>query len=53
MHELSLLGARKIRIADIYRTKKVPTTSAIVCTLCILRLLTRVLVGSEPVTVGA
>ena len=53
MHKLSLLGARKMRIADIYRTKKVPTTSTIVCILCVLRLLTRVLVGSKPATVGA
>ena len=50
MYKLSLLGARKIRVANICRTKKVPT---IVCTLCVLRLLTRVLVGSKPATVGA
>ena len=53
MHELSLLGARKIRIADIYRTKKVPTTSTIVYILYVLRLPTKVLVGSKPIIVGA
>jgi hypothetical protein len=53
INELSLLGARKTHVADIYSTIKVPTTSAIVCTLCVLRLLTRVLVGSEPVIVEA
>ena len=53
MYKLSLLGARKIRVANICRTKKVPTASTIVCILYVLCLLARVLVGSEPVTVGA
>ena len=44
---------RKIYIANIYRTKKVPTTSTIVYTLRVLYLLTRVLVGSKPIIVEA
>ena len=42
-----------MRIANIYRTKKVPTTSTIVCVLYVLYLLTKVLVGSKPVIVRA
>ena len=42
-----------MRIANIYRTKKVPTTSTIVYMLYVLRLLTKVLVGSKPIIVGA
>jgi hypothetical protein len=52
-NELSSLGARKTRVANIYSTIKVPTASTIVCTPCVLRLLARVLVGSEPATVEA
>ena len=53
MYKLSLLGTRKMRIADIYRTKKVSTASTIVYILYVLRLLTRVLVGSKPIIVRA
>jgi hypothetical protein len=52
-NELSSLGARETRTADICSTVKVPTAGAMVCTPCVLRSLARVLVGSEPVTVEA
>jgi hypothetical protein len=42
-----------MRVANICSTIKVPTTSAIVCTLYVLYLLARVLVGSEPTIVEA
>jgi hypothetical protein len=47
----SLLSVYKTYIANIYSTRKVPTTSAIGCTLCVLRLLARVLVSSKPIIV--
>jgi hypothetical protein len=47
----SLLSACKTYIANIYSTRKVPTTSAIGCTLCVLYLLARVLVSSKPIIV--
>jgi hypothetical protein len=53
INKLSLLGARKTRTANICSTIKVPTASAIVYTLYVLRLLARVLVGSKPIIVEA
>jgi hypothetical protein len=45
----SLVGAYKTHVASIYSAVKVSTASAIECTLCVLRLLARVLVSSEPI----
>jgi hypothetical protein len=53
INKLSSLGTRKTRVANICSTIKVPTASAIVCTLYILRLLAKVLVGSKPIIVEA
>jgi hypothetical protein len=47
----SLLSIYKTHVANIYSTRKVPTTSAIGCTLYILCLLARVLVSSKPAIV--
>ena len=44
----SLVGACKTHVASICSAVKVSTASAIGCTLCVLRLLARVLVSSEP-----
>ena len=52
-NEPSSLGARETRVADICSTVKVPTAGAMVCTPCVPRSLARVLVSSEPATVGA
>jgi hypothetical protein len=47
----SLLSIYKTYIANIYSTRKVLTTSAIGCTLYVLRLLARILVSSKPIIV--
>ncbi len=49
--KLSLVGACKTYVANIYRAVKVSTTSATEYILCVLRLLARVLVSSEPALV--
>ena len=45
----SLVGACKTHEASIYSAVKVSTTSAIECTLYILRALARVLVSNKPI----
>ena len=45
--KLSLVGTCKTYIASIYSAVKVSTASAIKCTLCVLRLLARVLVSNK------
>jgi hypothetical protein len=51
MPVLSIKSACKTHVAIIYKTRTVSTASAIRCTLCVLRLLARVLVTSEPAIV--
>ena len=46
------MGACETHVASICSAVKVSTAGAMGCTLCVLRLLARVLVSGEPVLAG-